>query len=148
GTGKELIARAIHAASHRRDAPFVTLDCTAIPEGLMESHLFGHMRGAFTGAVETRDGLFSPAHTRALFGDEICEMSLPLQAKLLRVIQTHEFLKVGGTQQIRTDIRLVTASNKDPRKEVANGTFREDLYYRIGVVMIEVPPLRGRREDI
>jgi len=148
GTGKELIARAIHAASPRRDRPFITLDCTAIPEGLMESHLFGHVRGAFTSAVEHREGLFSLAHTGTLFADEICELSLPLQAKLLRVIPTHEFLKVGGTKPIRSDIRLVTATNKDPQKEVRNGTFREDLYYRIGVVMIEVPPLRERKEDI
>ena len=148
GTGKELIARAIHTASPRRDRPFITLDCTAIPEGLMESHLFGHVRGAFTGAVDNREGLFSLAHTGTLFADEICELSLPLQTKLLRVIPTHEFLKVGGTQPIRSNIRLITATNKDPRNEVKKGTFREDLYYRIGVVMIEVPPLRERKEDI
>jgi len=148
GTGKELIARAIHTASPRRDRPFITLDCTAIPEGLMESHLFGHVRGAFTGAVDNREGLFSLAHTGTLFADEICELSLPLQTKLLRVIPTHEFLKVGGTQPIHSNIRLITATNKDPRNEVKKGTFREDLYYRIGVVMIEVPPLRERKEDI
>ncbi len=148
GTGKELIARAIHAASLRRDRPFITLDCTAIPEGLMESHLFGHVRGAFTGAVAHREGLFSLAHTGTLFADEICELSLALQTKLLRVIPTHEFLKVGGTKPICSDIRLITATNKDPRKEIKNGTFREDLYYRIGVVMIEVPPLRERQGDI
>jgi DNA-binding NtrC family response regulator len=148
GTGKELIARAIHQNSPRRDRPLVTLDCTAIPEGLMESQLFGHVRGSFTGAVENRDGVFSLAHTGTLFIDEISELSLPLQAKLLRVIQTREFVKVGGTKPVRTDIRLITASNKDLRAAVEEGTFREDLYYRIAVVMINVPPLRERREDI
>jgi DNA-binding NtrC family response regulator len=148
GTGKELIARAIHYGSPRRDRPLITLDCTAVPEGLMESHLFGHLRGSFTGAVENRDGVFSLAHTGTLFIDEISELSLPLQAKLLRVIQTREFQKVGGSKPIRTDIRLITASNRDLRKAVAEGTFREDLYYRIAVVMIHTPPLRERRDDI
>lgn len=148
GTGKELIARAIHAQSTRWDRPLVTLDCTAIPEGLMESHLFGHVRGSFTGAVENRTGFFSLAHTGTLFIDEISELSLPLQAKLLRVIQTREFVKVGGSKPTRTDIRLVTASNKDLRRAVREGSFREDLYYRIAVVMIEVPPLGVRRGDI
>ncbi len=148
GTGKELIARAIHQNSPRRDRPLVTLDCTAIPEGLMESHLFGHVRGSFTGAVENRDGVFSLAHTGTLFIDEISELSLPLQAKLLRVIQTREFVKVGGTKPIRTDIRLITASNKDLRRAVEEGTFREDLYYRVAVVMVQVPALRDRRGDI
>jgi transcriptional regulator with PAS, ATPase and Fis domain len=148
GTGKELIARAIHAQSARWDRPLVTLDCTAIPEGLMESHLFGHVRGSFTGAVEHRTGFFALAHTGTLFIDEISELSLPLQAKLLRVIQTREFVKVGGSKPTRTDIRLITASNKDLRRAVREGQFREDLYYRIAVVMIEVPPLRARRGDI
>jgi transcriptional regulator with PAS, ATPase and Fis domain len=148
GTGKELIARAIHAQSARGDRPLVTLDCTAIPEGLMESHLFGHVRGSFTGAVEHRTGFFALAHTGTLFIDEISELSLPLQAKLLRVIQTREFVKVGGSKPTRTDIRLITASNKDLRRAVREGQFREDLYYRIAVVMIEVPPLRVRRGDI
>jgi DNA-binding NtrC family response regulator len=148
GTGKELIARAIHDNSERSERPLVTLDCTAIPEGLMESHLFGHVRGSFTGAVENRDGVFSLAHTGTLFIDEISELPLTLQAKLLRVIQTREFVKVGGSKPIRTDIRLVTASNKDLRRAVEAGTFREDLYYRIAVVMIQTPPLRERREDI
>jgi DNA-binding NtrC family response regulator len=148
GTGKELIARAIHAESARWDRPLVTLDCTAIPEGLMESHLFGHVRGSFTGAVEHRTGFFALAHTGTLFIDEISELSLPLQAKLLRVIQTREFVKVGGSKPTRTDIRLITASNKDLRRAVREGQFREDLYYRIAVVMIEVPPLRARRGDI
>ena len=148
GTGKELIARAIHYSSDRRDRPLVTLDCTAIPEGLMESHLFGHVRGSFTGAVENRDGVFSLAHTGTLFIDEISELPMPLQAKLLRVIQTREFVKVGGTKPIRTDIRLIAASNKDLRRAVEEGSFREDLYYRIAVVMIQTPPLRERRDDI
>jgi DNA-binding NtrC family response regulator len=148
GTGKELIARAIHYNSPRRDRPLVTLDCTAVPEGLMESHLFGHTRGSFTGAVENRDGVFSLAHTGTLFIDEISELPLPLQAKLLRVIQTREFQKVGGSRSIQTDIRLITASNKDLRRAVEAGTFREDLYYRIAVVMVQTPPLRERRDDI
>jgi len=148
GTGKELVARAVHLNGPRRNRPLVTLDCTAIPEGLMESQLFGHVRGSFTGAVENRDGVFSLAHTGTLFIDEISELPLSLQAKLLRVIQTREFVKVGGTTPVRTDIRLITASNKDLRAAVAQGTFREDLYYRIAVVVIEVPPLRSRREDI
>jgi DNA-binding NtrC family response regulator len=148
GTGKELIARAIHQNSPRRDCPLVTLDCTTVPEGLMESQLFGHVRGSFTGAVENRDGVFSLAHTGTLFIDEISELPLALQAKLLRVIQAREFVKVGGTKPVRTDIRLVTASNKDLRTAVDEGTFREDLYYRIAVVMLEVPALRNRREDI
>lgn len=148
GTGKELIARAIHRNSPRRDRPLVTLDCTAIPEGLMESQLFGHRRGSFTGAVEHRNGVFALADTGTLFIDEISELPLPLQAKLLRVIQAHEFVEVGGSQPIQTDIRLITASNKDLRQAVADGTFRADLYYRVAVVMIQLPPLRERREDI
>ncbi len=133
GTGKELIARAIHMQSARADRPLVTLDCTAIPEALMESHLFGHVRGSFTGAVENRTGFFTLAHTGTLFIDEISEVDLPLQAKLLRAIQTREFVKVGDSKSTRTDIRLITASNKDLRRAVREGTFREDLYYRIAV---------------
>ena len=148
GTGKELIARAIHYASLRRDRPLITLDCTTIPEGLMESHLFGHVKGAFTGATEHREGVFALAHTGTLFIDELGELSPSLQAKLLRVIQTREFSKVGGTKPLRTDIRLITATNKDLRAAVAQGTFREDLYYRVAVFMIKVPSLRDRTEDI
>ena len=148
GTGKELIARAIHDSSPRRDRPLVILDCPAVPDGLMESHLFGHVRGAFTGAVDHREGVFALAHTGTLFIDELCEISWPLQAKLLRVLQSREFFKVGGTKPICTDIRLITATNKDPAREVERGTFREDLYYRVAVVVIKVPPLRERREDI
>jgi DNA-binding NtrC family response regulator len=148
GTGKELIARAIHYASPRRDRPLITLDCTTIPEGLMESHLFGHVKGAFTGATEHREGVFALAHTGTLFIDELGELSPALQAKLLRVIQSREFFKVGGSKPIRTDIRLITATNKDLRAAVAQGTFREDLYYRVAVFMITVPALRERIEDI
>ena len=148
GTGKELIARAIHTQSARADRPLVTLDCTAIPEALIESHLFGHVRGSFTGAVENRTGFFRLAHTGTLFIDEISELGLPLQAKLLRAIQTREFVKVGDSKPTRTDIRLITASNKDLRRAVREGTFREDLYYRIAVVMVEMPPLRDRQGDI
>src|SRR5438094_7708286 len=138
GTGKELIARAVHFASPRRDGPLVTLDCVAIPEGLMESHLFGHVKGAFTGATETREGVFSLAHTGTLFIDELGELSPPLQAKLLRVIQAREFFKVGGSKPIRTDIRLITATHTDLKAAVAEGTFLEDLYYRVSVFMIKV----------
>jgi DNA-binding NtrC family response regulator len=148
GTGKELIARAIHHASPRREGPLVTLDCTTVAEGLMESHLFGHVKGAFTGAVDHREGVFSLAHNGSLFIDEITELSLPLQAKLLRVIQTREFVKVGGTRPFRADVRLITATNKDPKQEVDRGKFREDLYYRVAVFMMKVPPLRERRQDI
>jgi two-component system NtrC family response regulator len=148
GTGKELIARAIHAVSDRRDRPLVTFDCTAVPEGLIESQLFGHVKGAFTGAVEHREGVFSLADSGTLFIDELCELSLPLQAKLLRVIQSREFVKVGGTKPIRTNIRLITATNKDPKKAVDRGEFRADLYYRVAVVMLKVPALRERLEDI
>ena len=148
GTGKELIARAIHYASPRRDRPLITLDCTTIPEGLMESHLFGHVKGAFTGATEHREGVFALAHTGTLFIDELGELSPNLQAKLLRVIQSREFSKVGGSKPIRTDIRLITATNKDLKAAVERGTFREDLYYRVAVFMIKVPALRERTEDI
>jgi two-component system response regulator HydG len=148
GTGKELIARAIHYASARRDRPLITLDCTTIPEGLMESQLFGHVKGAFTGAIANGEGVFSLAHTGTLFVDELCELGLPLQAKLLRVVQTREFFKVGSNKPLRTDIRLVAATNRDLRREVEAGRFREDLYHRVAVVMIKIPALRDRREDI
>jgi DNA-binding NtrC family response regulator len=148
GTGKELVARAMHEASPRAQAPLITLDCTAIPEGLMESQLFGHVKGAFTGAVDNRDGVFSLAHNGTLFMDELCELNLPLQAKLLRVVQSREFSKVGSSRAISTNIRLITATNKDLKHAVEAGAFREDLYYRVAVVMIKVPPLRERRDDI
>ena len=145
GTGKELIARAVHFAGPRRDGPLVTLDCVAIPEGLMESHLFGHVKGAFTGATETREGVFSLANHGTLFMDELSEMKLSLQVKLLRILQSREFSKVGSSTPIRTDIRLVTATNRDLLKASVNGSFREDLYYRVA---IHLPPLREHKEDI
>ncbi|RMF85458.1 MAG: sigma-54-dependent Fis family transcriptional regulator [Nitrospinota bacterium] len=148
GTGKELIARAIHYNSARKDRPLVTLDCTAIPEGLMESEMFGHVKGAFTSAATEREGVFQLADTGTLFLDEIGELSLPLQAKLLRVIQCREFRKVGGTKPIKVDVRIIAATNKDLYKAVQEGTFREDLFYRIEVIPITIPPLRERKEDI
>ena len=148
GTGKELIARAVHASSSRAGRPMVTLDCTAIPEGLMESQLFGHVKGAFTGAVEHREGVFSLANTGTLFMDELCELGLPLQAKLLRVIQAREFSKVGSSKALTTNVRLIAATNKDLKQAVDRGAFREDLYYRVAVIMLKIPALRERREDI
>jgi transcriptional regulator with GAF, ATPase, and Fis domain len=148
GTGKELIARAIHYASPRRDRPLITLDCTTIPDGLMESHVLGHVRGAFTGAVDHREGVFSLAHTGTLFIDELGDLNPALQAKLLRVIQNREFVPIGGTKARRTDVRIITATNRNLKREVEKGTFREDLYYRVAVFMIHVPALRERVEDI
>jgi DNA-binding NtrC family response regulator len=148
GTGKELVARAVHFSGPRRDHPFVTLDCSTIAEGLIESHLFGHVRGAFTGAVSSRQGVFAQAHTGTVFIDEITELAPHLQAKLLRVIQTGEFVVVGGSQPQRVNVRIITATNRDLRQAVARGTFREDLYFRIAVVHIAIPPLRERRKDI
>jgi transcriptional regulator with GAF, ATPase, and Fis domain len=148
GTGKELIARAIHEASPRRHRPLVTLDCTTIPEGLMESHVLGHVRGAFTGAVEHREGVFALAHTGTLFIDELGDLSPALQAKLLRVIQNREVVPIGGSKPRRTDVRIITATNRDLRHEVDKGRFREDLYYRVAVFMLHVPPLRERPDDI
>jgi DNA-binding NtrC family response regulator len=148
GTDKELVARALHLAGPRRDRPFVTLDCSTIAAGLIESHLFGHVKGAFTSAIASRPGVFALAHTGTVFIDEITELPLHLQAKLLRVVQTGEFVPVGGSQPQRGDVRIITATNRDLRRAVATGTFREDLYYRIAVVHIAIPPLRERREDI
>jgi two-component system, NtrC family, response regulator AtoC len=148
GTGKELIARAIHHGGVRRGRALITLDCTAIPDGLMESQLFGHVRGAFTGAVDAQDGVFAIADGGTLFIDEIGELSLPLQAKLLRVLQFREFTPVGGSQSRQVDARFITATNRDLRQAAANGSFRSDLYYRIAVIHIVVPPLRERREDL
>jgi DNA-binding NtrC family response regulator len=148
GTGKELIARAIHYCSLRAHRPRITVDCTTIPDPLIESHLFGHVKGAVTGAIDNRDGIIALAHTGTLFIDEIGELSLPVQAKLLRVIQTREVLAVGGTKPKHTDVRLITATHRDLRAAVANGTFRDDLYYRIAVVTIHAPALRDRRQDI
>jgi DNA-binding NtrC family response regulator len=148
GTGKELVARALHFSGPRRDHPFVTLDCSTIAEGLIESHLFGHVRGAFTGAVSSRQGVFAQAHTGTVFIDEITELAPHLQSKLLRVIQTGEFTMVGGSHPQRVNVRIITATNRDLRQAVAKGTFREDLYFRIAVVHIMLPALRERREDI
>lgn len=148
GTGKELVARALHYYGARKDRPLITLDCATVPEGLMESQLFGHVKGAFTGAVETRDGVLALADSGTLFIDEIGDLSPHLQAKLLRVIQSREFTMVGGGRPRKVDVRFITATNKDLRRATADGTFREDLYYRIAVVHITLPPLRERKEDL
>jgi DNA-binding NtrC family response regulator len=148
GTGKELAARALHYLSARREGPLVVLDSAAIPEGLMESEMFGHVKGAFTSAASDREGVFQLANKGTLFLDEVGELSLPLQAKLLRVIQSREFRKVGGTKPIQVDVRLIAATNKDLQEMVAAGTFREDLFYRLHVIPIRMPPLRERQEDI
>ena len=148
GTGKELVARAIHFNSYRRDKPFVSVNCGAIPEGLMESELFGHVRGAFTGAVSNKVGLFSAAEGGTLFLDEITEIPALLQVKLLRAIQLREIRRVGDTKDLKTDVRLIAASNRDLEEAVQEGILREDLFYRLNVIPIQLPPLRERREDI
>jgi two-component system response regulator AtoC len=148
GTGKELIARAIHSQSYRKDKPFVAVSCAALPESLLESELFGHEKGAFTGAHAQRRGKFEAANRGSLFLDEIGEMSVNIQVHLLRVLEEKEFTRVGGNELIKVDVRVISATNKDMKKAVANGQFREDLYYRLNVVPIEVPPLRERKEDI
>jgi len=148
GTGKELAARAIHYNSARRDRHFVAVNCGAIPDTLMESELFGHKKGAFTGAVADRAGLFEQAEGGTLFLDEIGEVPLALQTKLLRVLQEREFRRIGGTDAHKTDVRIVAASNRDMEEQVRDGSFREDLFYRVNVVQITMPPLRERAEDI
>jgi len=148
GTGKELFARAIHDQSDRRDEPFIKLNCAALPEGLIESALFGHERGAFTGAVRRVEGAFERAHRGTLLLDEISEMRLDLQAKLLRVLQEQEFERVGGTAAIRVDVRIIATTNRDLAAAVARGEFRQDLYYRLSVMPILIAPLRDRMEDI
>jgi transcriptional regulator with PAS, ATPase and Fis domain len=148
GTGKEVIARAIHAASPLRNKIFLPVNCAAIPESLLESQLFGHVRGSFTGAVTSQEGLFSRARGGTIFLDEIGDMPLGLQSKLLRVVESREVLPVGATTPVKVDIRLLAATNRDLRKMADEGTFREDLYYRLNVVNIHLPPLRERREDI
>ncbi len=148
GTGKELVARAIHKYSLRSSGPFVTINCAAIPEDLIESELFGHERGSFTGATAQRKGKFELAHGGTIFLDEIADMSLNTQAKVLRALQEQEIQRVGGTRTIKVDVRVIAASNKILEDEIKAGRFREDLYYRLNVIPIEVPPLRERREDI
>ena len=148
GTGKELVARAIHFNSHRRDKPFVCVNCGAIPEGLMESELFGHVKGSFTGAVANKIGLFAAAEGGTLFLDEITEIPPLLQVKLVRAIQLREIRRVGDTKDIKTDVRLIAASNRDLETAVKDGVMREDLFYRLNVLPIHLPPLRERREDI
>jgi transcriptional regulator with PAS, ATPase and Fis domain len=148
GTGKEVIARAIHHYSQAADRIFLPINCAAIPESLLESQLFGHVRGAFTGAVAAQEGLFSRARNGTIFLDEIGEMPLGLQSKLLRAIEAKEILPVGSTEPMTIDIRIIAASNRDLKKMASEGTFREDLYYRLAVVEIALPPLRERREDV
>ncbi|MBI5251416.1 MAG: sigma-54-dependent Fis family transcriptional regulator [Desulfomonile tiedjei] len=148
GTGKELIAKAIHCHSPRRNKPFITINCTAIPENLLESEMFGHQRGSFTGAIANKAGLVETAHTGTLFLDEVGEIPLSIQAKLLRFLQEHEFRRVGSTDEKKIDVRIIAATNKKLEKELEKGTFREDLYYRLNVIRIHVPPLREREEDI
>jgi len=148
GTGKELVARATHSQSYRKDKPFVAVSCAALPESLLESELFGHEKGSFTGAYTQKKGKFEVANRGTLFLDEIGEMSANIQVHLLRVLEEKEFTRVGGNEVIKVDVRVISATNKDVKEAVAKGQFREDLYYRLNVVNIELPPLRERREDI
>ncbi|MCX6101939.1 MAG: sigma-54 dependent transcriptional regulator [Proteobacteria bacterium] len=148
GTGKELIARAVHYNGPLKDKPFVTVNCGAIPENLMESEMFGHKKGSFTGAIADKKGLFEVAHTGTIFLDELGELPLTMQVKLLRVIQEGTFKRVGGTEDITVDVRVISATNKNLEQEVKGGRFREDLFYRMNVIQIVCPPLRDRKEDI
>lgn len=148
GSGKELVARALHRASDRKDNSFIEVNCAAIPTELIESELFGHEKGSFTGAFEAKKGKFELANNGTLFLDEIGDMSLPTQAKLLRVIETQEFQRVGGSKKIKVDVRIIAATNKNLLEEIEKGNFREDLYFRLSVIPITVPPLRERKADI
>ncbi len=148
GTGKELIAKAVHYNSPRRDRPFISVNCSALTQTLLESELFGHEKGAFTGAISTKKGRFEMAHEGSLFLDEVGETSPSLQVKLLRTLQEMEFERVGGTKTLKVDVRIIAASNRDLKEEVQKGNFREDLYYRLNVVHIHIPPLRDRPDDI
>jgi two-component system response regulator PilR (NtrC family) len=148
GTGKELVARAIHMASGRRNGPFISVNCGAVPETLMEAELFGHVKGAFTGAVAASEGLFAAANGGTLFLDEITEIAPSLQVKLLRVIQERQVRRIGDVRDVAVDVRLVAASNRELARAVAEGVLREDLFYRLNVIPIHLPPLRERREDI
>lgn len=148
GVGKELIARSVHDFSHRGNGPFIPINCGAIPETMLESELFGYAKGAFTGAFAKKLGLLEIAHHGTLFLDEICELTLPLQGKLLRVIETGKFFKLGGVRETEVDVKFLSATNKDIQDEVGKGHFRSDLYFRISSVTLSIPPLRERREDI
>ena len=148
GTGKELVARAIHRTSKRNSGPFVEVNCAAIPQELIESELFGHEKGSFTGAIGMKRGKFEVADKGTIFLDEIADMSLATQAKVLRVLQGQEFQRVGGTRTIKVDVRVIAASNKNLADEIKKGAFREDLYYRLNVIPLNVPPLRERSDDI
>lgn len=148
GTGKELIARAIHSASNRADKPFIKVNCAALPASLVESELFGHEKGAFSGAIQRRLGRFELAHCGTIFLDEIGEVPMDVQVKLLRVLQEREFERIGGSQTIKTDVRVIAATNRDLHKSISEGLFRSDLYYRINVFPVELPPLRERKDDI
>lgn len=148
GTGKELVATAIHNLSLRKDKPFVPVNCAALPKGVFESELFGHVKGSFTGAIRDKKGRFELAHKGTLLLDEVADLPKALQAKLLRVLQEHSFQRLGGEKTVHVDVRLISSTNQDLKQEVAKGNFRKDLYYRIAVVPIHVPPLRERRDDI
>ncbi|GMV38553.1 MAG: sigma-54-dependent Fis family transcriptional regulator [Myxococcales bacterium] len=148
GTGKELVAKALHYNSLRKDHPFVVINCGAIPENLMESELFGHVKGSFTGAIAHKKGLFEIAHGGTLFLDEVGELTLPLQVKLLRVLQERRIKPVGGVQESDVDVRIIAATNKELEEEIRTGRFREDLFYRLNVIQVRMPPLRERREDV
>jgi transcriptional regulator with PAS, ATPase and Fis domain len=148
GSGKDLLARVIHKRSRRRDNPFFSVNCAALTQNLLESELFGHERGAFTGAAETKKGIFEVANKGTLFLDEISETGPAFQAKLLRVAQDGEFMRVGGNRHLKTDVRLISSSNRDIQEAIAKGQFREDLFYRLCAIQIQVPSLRDRKEDI